>query len=255
MFNPLLYSGIAGRNGEDVASTFIQALRHPDIAEAEHVTIWADNCTAQNKNWVLSTAIANEMMSPLNKHKTVTLKYFIPGHSFMSADSFHKQVEDTMKHPATKTPDDQSKGCVYDYNDFSNVMVEAGGQVHEMQPTEFLTVPNAKSERKWTHYPLLEAITVLQFRQWSTKMYWKTSFDEATFQQGEFLQKRYLDTYTEFENRKEPRGLDPQKLADIQKKLCKMMPLEKRSFWNNMPSNPDSLDLTRNYDEKIWFNE
>lgn len=39
--------------------------------------------------------------------ETITIKYFEPGHTFMSADHFHHQVEMTMKYEK-----------IYDYDDF-----------------------------------------------------------------------------------------------------------------------------------------
>ena len=54
------HEGVGGRSGEEVASTFIAALRHPSMSCCKEVTIWVDNCTGQNKNWILSTAISNE---------------------------------------------------------------------------------------------------------------------------------------------------------------------------------------------------
>ena len=174
----------------------------------------------------------------------------------MSADSFHKLVEDKMKHPTKKEAESNpSKGCVYDFDDYKGVMQDAGGQVHEMKPSLFIDIPTTLSTGKWTHYPLLETITMLQFRQGSTKMFWKCSFDDADFQQGEFMQRCYLNCHTQFTTKQKPRRLDPQKLSDIQKKLCKFMPEEKRSFWQTMPSNPNSDDLCKHYDDKLNASE
>lgn len=70
--------------------------------------------------------------------KTITIKYFEPGHSFMSADSFHHQVEQAIKHnPKIDDLDDfhntvqsawsgkvdvkvMAVGDFYDYEDWSS---------------------------------------------------------------------------------------------------------------------------------------
>ena len=56
------HEATAGRNDEDIASSyysFIKANR-----DAETITIWADNCTAQNKNWTLYTMLTFLVNSP-----------------------------------------------------------------------------------------------------------------------------------------------------------------------------------------------
>ena len=55
------HEATAGRNDEDIASTyysFIKANR-----DAETITIWADNCTAQNRNWTLYTIVVKVLAS------------------------------------------------------------------------------------------------------------------------------------------------------------------------------------------------
>ena len=47
----LWHEGIRGRNDEDIASTFIKFFDH--LGNSPSVILWADNCTAQTKNWTL----------------------------------------------------------------------------------------------------------------------------------------------------------------------------------------------------------
>ena len=66
-----------GRKASDIASAYIQILlQHRD---AEEITIWCDNCSGQNKNYFLFSALillVNSMEISANK---ITLKYFEPG--------------------------------------------------------------------------------------------------------------------------------------------------------------------------------
>lgn len=73
----------------------------------DHI-IWLDNCSAQNKNWCLLTFLIYIVNSEEIDANVINLFYFQPGHSFMSADSFHHQVELSMK----------KMGKVYDFFDF-----------------------------------------------------------------------------------------------------------------------------------------
>ena len=45
------HEATAGRNDEDIASTYYSFIKAK--IDAETITIWADKCSAQNKNWTL----------------------------------------------------------------------------------------------------------------------------------------------------------------------------------------------------------
>ncbi|XP_050308053.1 uncharacterized protein LOC126744593 [Anthonomus grandis grandis] len=85
------HEGVAGRSKSDIISTFYSFfLRHRDD---KHIILWLDNCSAQNKNWALLSFFVSIVNSDEISLKKLEIKYFEPGHTFMSADSFHHQVE------------------------------------------------------------------------------------------------------------------------------------------------------------------
>ena len=102
------HEGISGRNDEDLASTYSEIINHTDYRDYQHFVFWADNCTAQNKNWSLFSALLYDVNQKSNNCQSVTMKYFEKGHTFMAADAFHKAVEDGMR----------EKKFMYDFNDF-----------------------------------------------------------------------------------------------------------------------------------------
>ena len=51
------HSAMMQRNDEDVASAYISAIRSARYLDASSLTIWVDNCSAQNKNWTLYTVL------------------------------------------------------------------------------------------------------------------------------------------------------------------------------------------------------
>ena len=51
----LWHKAIAGRKAPDVASAFLQLIRQ---CNEDHIWLWADNCSGQNKNWYLFTGLA-----------------------------------------------------------------------------------------------------------------------------------------------------------------------------------------------------
>ena len=58
---------------------------------------WADNFSGQNKNWFLYTVLVNEVNRTNGTTNELTIKYFEPGHTFMSADNFHNVIKQEMR--------------------------------------------------------------------------------------------------------------------------------------------------------------
>ena len=131
------HEGIAGRDADDITSTYEIALLHE--RDVDHVVYWADNCSTQSKNWTLYTALTTLVnYSGQHDFQDITLKYFEPGHTFMSADSVHAAVEKQMR----RRPD----GFVYDFADFVSVITEA---------SKITVVPMRSSHiREWAGQPL-----------------------------------------------------------------------------------------------------
>lgn len=92
-FKPLTviwHDGIAGRKQEDIMSAFYYfLLRNRDV---ENVHIWLDNCSSQNKNWLLYAMLTHMINSEDIATQRITLHYFEPGHTFMSCDQVHHHV-------------------------------------------------------------------------------------------------------------------------------------------------------------------
>lgn len=107
------HEAVAGRKKEDLISSFHQFfLINRDALE---ITLWLDNCAAQNKNWTLMTYLIFIINSEHIKAEKIIIKFFEPGHTFMSADSFHHQVELSMKF----------KKNLYDFADFASAVQNA----------------------------------------------------------------------------------------------------------------------------------
>uniref|UniRef100_A0A2S2NS37 DUF7869 domain-containing protein n=1 Tax=Schizaphis graminum TaxID=13262 RepID=A0A2S2NS37_SCHGA len=89
------HEGTTGRNKEDIISTFYAFIKKQrDISTLQ---IWLDNCASQNKNWCLLTFLVYIVNSCEVLTNIIKIYYFEPGHTYMSADSFHHQVELALK--------------------------------------------------------------------------------------------------------------------------------------------------------------
>ena len=79
--------------------------------------------------------------------ETITLKYFEKGHTFVAADSFHHQVEESIS----------KRRYLYDFNDYIQVVNFCGNAI-EMSHEDFYDFRNYKSNGKYTNYPFIADI-------------------------------------------------------------------------------------------------
>lgn len=87
---------VAGRSGKEMASAILSLLSSPQLLERPSLTVWLDNCGGQNKNYMLFQALLVAVRPKIPFH-TPAIHYFVAGHTFMSADSFHAAVKKSMK--------------------------------------------------------------------------------------------------------------------------------------------------------------
>lgn len=94
-FAALWHEALFKRNKEELISTFYQFfIRKRDFLK---ISLWLDNCPAQNNNWALCSFLIYIVNSDEICAKGINMKYFVPGHTFMAADSFHHREEVSMK--------------------------------------------------------------------------------------------------------------------------------------------------------------
>ncbi|CAH0547305.1 unnamed protein product [Brassicogethes aeneus] len=91
----LWHEAISGRSKSDITCAFHRFLSLNQ--DAQKIIFWLDNCSAQNKNWGLFCFFVHMINCNDIAAQQIDLKYFEPGHTFMSADSFDHQVEHSLK--------------------------------------------------------------------------------------------------------------------------------------------------------------
>ena len=93
----LWHEAIPGRKVENISNAYVKAFSFANVGDFKDWVIWADNCGGQNKCWTLYTILVGIVNSPEFNIEKITIRYFTVGHSFMSADNFHRMVEQEMK--------------------------------------------------------------------------------------------------------------------------------------------------------------
>ena len=159
------------------ASSYVKAMRLSTYRDSKNF-FWTDNCGAQHKNLVLSTAMVAEVNRP-GGPETITFKYLEKGHTFMSPDSFHAHVKKGMR----------KKKNICDFDDFLKI-VDSKRKAIEMPYLAFSLFENGVSSGKFTEKRLLNTVCSCMSRRGSSKLFLKTSFDDPVYQSGEFLKKK-----------------------------------------------------------------
>ena len=144
-------------------ATVTKVLKHEQNKELSEFTFWVDNCSAQNKNWTLMSAMISEINAAESNVGFIKFKYFEKGHTFMAADSWrlHHQVEEAIK----------QRKYLYNFDDFVSA-VKSKGKVDVMLPVDYFNYTKELSYGKkgGIKYPLLADIREAMFKKGSYKI-------------------------------------------------------------------------------------
>lgn len=230
------HEALAGRSRDDMISTFYTYfLSKRDV---KTMTIWLDNCSSQNKNWGL---ISFFMYIIVNCEecsiRELTIKYFEPGHTFMAADSFHHQVELSLKR----------RNKVYDFDDFAEVVQAANkSRVEVLKMTSFYSFTDYTSKYKLQKLSIkfyLKDVVSLQFRRNSKSFFYKTDFSDNFQESKEIFNNKFLKgSFAKPEKRTGYRGISKDRKANLIEKLRSHIPPTRLIFWENLPVNASGCE-------------
>ena len=129
----------------EAATAYYELIRNVRHRNCKRFIFWADNCTAQNKNWLLYTALCAEV-NRKSGPDTINIRYFEKRYNFVSANSFHHLVEKEMR----------KMKCSYDFDDFISCVSNKGKALILDYPN-ILLFKNGANQGKFTNKPLLES--------------------------------------------------------------------------------------------------
>ena len=146
-----MHEAISGGSAKDVASAFIPFFR--SLGDVKDVLLWLDNCSILGKNWWIYAALVAEVNKCNRNLNSITLKYFKPGHTFISANSFHHQDGLAIKR----------KGCLDNFTHFV-VAVKSKGEALVLKHGDFFTMPRGVSQEQYAKVKIkLEDIHIVNF--------------------------------------------------------------------------------------------
>lgn len=231
VFAALWHEGISGRKKEDLISCYRSFLLY--YRNATTITIWCDNCTSQNKCWALFCFMVYIVNSNEIAAESITMKFLERGHTFMSADSFHHQVELAMKH--------YEGGNVCDFDDFVKCVQSANSRRvvgKELSVSDFADWPDWTSTSKLNNAvprPYIANMSKIKFVRGKKTMLYANSFKDDWIEL-DFIMAKHQGLIPP-EMRTVPCGISREVKEGIIRKLISMMPFNRRLFWYGIPTN------------------
>lgn len=231
IFPVLWHEAVCGRSKDEIISAYYHFLLfHRDIG---NIILWVDNCSSQNKNWAFFSFLIYIVNSDEINANKIIIKYFEPGHTFMSADSFHHRVELSMK---------RMKNKIYDFEDFCQAVGTAGKNVKikRMTPNEFYEWQDYTTQYKLsrlTPRPYISEIVYVEVNRGSFDLTYKTAFDgeliSASIISNKILKSKSLPPP---EQKTTAKGISQTKKDALLDSLQTLIPANRISFWRELPT-------------------
>ena len=225
------HEAVSGRWKEDIISTFYKFFLQQ--RDSEKIVLWLDNCASQNKNWTLLSFLVYIINSNHISAKEINFLYFEPGHTFMSADSFHHQVELSLKR----------QGKTYDFDDFSKAVADANNQrvkVIPMNFEDFFEWEDHTSQaklKKSAERVYLKDIVHLKATRGEFNLFYKSNYSDSNFKTLDFLKKNSAkENGMPFPSHiPSSRGFPAEKKVKILSELNGLIPENRKQFWSDLP--------------------
>lgn len=159
------------------------------------------------------------------------IKFFEPGHTFMSADSFHHQVEMSLKR----------KRKVFDFADFEECIQKSNrGRVVvvNMKCNDFYNWGDHTPQYKLKNInprPYLKQMVHLEFLRGDFNMAYKTTFVGSPIQVNFLNAKVVKNGFSTVPPRNRDRGIPAERKKSILTKLGPVIPKNRIKFWEDLP--------------------
>ena len=220
----LWHEATAGRDTEDTAANYWAFLRQH--RGKNKVTLFVDNCSAQNKSWVLITVLLTFVQQAANVTNVITLKFLEPGHTSMNADAAHQLVQKKL----SKAKE------VSDFRDFTDLVETSGMQVKVLEHPDFYQFEDGVSKTKLNLLgreglrPYLRTARVIRVKRGSHKVFSKTAHSDNQWRAFDLLKSTY-DPAAAPDKRSEPRGINQNKIDRVCQSLVPLIVPHMRQFW------------------------
>ena len=234
----------AGRKACDVANAYVHFARSQHCS---HLIVYADNCSAQNKNRTLFSVLIRAVNDKDVSANTITLNFFEAGHTFMAADGVHGCIAKAINREA----------LLGDMDDFKSIIKSSRTNMSISELTHS-TMRCYTDELKHRLPVKISKLKVVEFRRGSLSMYIKNTHSDPSFTEISVMKHKTairLQRYIAAEGIPQDdipimqckRGITPEKKADLMK-LAALLPASKRKFFVELQtSNVADLEVDEDY--------
>ena len=229
----LWHEAIAGRNAEQVASAYIKAVK---LSGKKHIIFWVDNCTAQNKNWTLFTALLMCVNQP-DGPESLTIRFLETGHTHMRADAIHGNIGRRLK----------KESEIICFDDLVDLCRQSGQDIEvcTMEFSDFFKFQNhARNNTKKYQKPKMANIKEVIFTKGKDRMEIREGFFIGPMLESDFIANvRKPQLYTMPPRETAPRGITSKKRDGIIQILRTNSQQDAKKFYETIPINGESKDL------------
>ena len=220
------HEALTGRTGGDIAPAFACFIFEHSDTFTDFV-YWTDNCIAQNKNWVLFSALLQLVNMPMSP-SSITIRFLEKGHTFMRADSVHGLIGQRIAR----------LGEIHTFEDFKNAVSQSKSNI-QCLPLDRTQIRQWKSLRTPTEgAPKLAKIREVKFIAGDLRMHYKLRLDASLYNTCKFHNLTSMPPIPLPVLRVS--GIEGTKRAEILSTLVPLMPRSKHSFWSDLPISPDT---------------
>lgn len=166
---------VHGRSGNDIASAVYKILNQvlQEHLEFEEIILWSDSCVPQNKNSLMSFAMAH-ILQKFPHVKKITMKFSVPGHScIQEVDAVHSVIERSLSKSEYFSPVSLLRLLVKIYSRKPYKIIQMGSH-------DFIDFQSYSMKMNYKEVPFSK-ITWLQFSKCFFEINYKTSFLDSDF--------------------------------------------------------------------------
>lgn len=183
----LWHEGESGRKAYNVASAFVNFIISYG-RDLNEIVFFCDNCSAQNKNRILFSALVRLInSSALITTNIIRFVYFEPGHTTMAADTVHGSI--TRKFTQKKV--------MYDFLDYIDKIKQSRKNLDILTLTH-KDMTLYKDEIRKNTFPKnynVQALKIVEFRKGSFSIFVKNAYDEKEYKELTAFPKSVLDSF------------------------------------------------------------
>ena len=224
----------AGRKSFNVASAyfnFVQTICDGQM-KIEHLVLFADNCSSQNKNYTLVEALIRIMNDPhVHAPDKLTLIFLEKGHTFMAADSIHGSIGKRLS----------GLQRIGDLQDFTHQILSSRKKLRTiLLKHDQMILFDDTCMRKGAEFKVSQ-VRMIEVRKKSRSIFFKNDF---TDEMKEFpIAKRTSNPFTiPSQTMRKARGIPLAKKTDLV--WCsQFLPFPERKFFLDLQVNDESTDL------------